>query len=175
MKATLCLFGVIALAFCPSPRAIAQEPPAPAQRPTMAGISGKMTDVADDLAKTVTGAPVQTQQKVIVRDLDSLIAELEKKAQAARGGIKRNKPTRGMQDSMISRGTGGIGDLIDPRQSQKDWAKLAPRERDRILQSMAEGFPSEYRTVLERYYRRLAEEKSAPAGGKAEPPKPDKP
>jgi hypothetical protein len=30
---------------------------------------------------------------------------------------------------------------------------------------MTEGFPPEYRTVLERYYRRLAEEKSAKTGG----------
>ena len=30
---------------------------------------------------------------------------------------------------------------------------------------MTEGFPPEYRTVLERYYRRLAEEKSAKAAG----------
>ena len=66
-----------------------------------------------------------------------------------------------MADSMISRGTGGVGALVDPRESQKDWAKLSNRERDRILQSMSEGFPPEYRQVLERYYRRLAEEKTA--------------
>jgi hypothetical protein len=28
---------------------------------------------------------------------------------------------------------------------------------------MSEGFPPEYRQVLERYYRRLAEEKTAPS------------
>jgi hypothetical protein len=65
-----------------------------------------------------------------------------------------------------------MGDLADPTVSNKDWAKLSGRERDRILQSMSEGFPPEYRTVLERYYRRLAEEKSAPASGAgAQPPK----
>ena len=52
-----------------------------------------------------------------------------------------------------------------------DWAKLSGRERDRILQSMSEGFPPEYRTVLERYYRRLAEEKTVPAGGNRAQPK----
>ena len=73
-------------------------------------------------------------------------------------------------DSMIHGGTGGIGDLVDPAESAKDWAKLSARERDRILQSMSEGFPPEYRTVLERYYRRLAEEKTAaPAGDAAQP------
>ena len=63
-----------------------------------------------------------------------------------------------------ARGTGGIGSLVNPAESNKDWAKLSDRERDRILQSMSEGFPPEYRTVLERYYRRLAEEKTVPTG-----------
>ena len=73
---------------------------------------------------------------------------------------------RGLADSVIRGGTGGIGSLVNPAESNKDWTKLSDRERDRILQSMSEGFPPEYRTVLERYYRRLADEKTAsPAGG----------
>ena len=32
---------------------------------------------------------------------------------------------------------------------------------------MSEGFPPEYRMVLERYYRRLAEEKRGPAADTA--------
>jgi len=73
-----------------------------------------------------------------------------------------------MKDSKIKSGTGGIGTLVDPAESGKDWGKLSSRERDRIIQSMSEGFPPEYRTVLERYYRRLAEEKKvSPAAGAA--------
>jgi hypothetical protein len=117
-------------------------------------ITQKMTVVAGDLGKVQTGEPVQTKEKAIVGDLDELIAELEKQCAACRGGIKKNNPSRGMADSMISGGTGGIGD------------------RDRILQSMSEGFPPEYRLVLERYYRRLAEEKAAPSGGDSPQAKP---
>jgi hypothetical protein len=132
---------------------------------TMAEISTKMAGVVGDLAKPDTGPPVQERQKAIVRDLDELIASLERECEACRGGMKRNNPRVGLPDSVISRGTGGIGALVDPRQSEKDWAKLSSRERDRILQSMSEGFPPEYRQVLERYYRRLAEEKTTPSGG----------
>jgi hypothetical protein len=128
-------------------------------------IATKMGGVVDSLGKKQTGAPVQGEQKAIVRDLDELIAQLEKQCQQCRAGIKRNRPMRGMDDSRISRGTGGIGDLVDPNDGGKGWGKLSDRERDRILQSMTEGFPPEYRTVLERYYRRLAEEKSAKAAG----------
>ncbi len=128
-------------------------------------IATKMGGVVDSLGKKQTGQPVQGEQKAIIRDLDDLIAQLEKQCQQCRAGIKRNRPMRGMDDSRLSRGTGGIGDLVDPNGGGKGWGKLSDRERDRILQSMTEGFPPEYRTVLERYYRRLAEEKSAKTAG----------
>jgi hypothetical protein len=153
---TSCLFGSVAAA---------QSPITP--------ITTKMDGVSVDLAKTMTGPPVQTTQKSIVQDLDELIAALEKQCQGCRNGIKKNNPRSGMLDSLISRGTGGVGPLIAPGESAKDWAKLSSRERDRILQSMSEGFPPEYRTVLERYYRRLAEEKVAPASGDRQKPKTD--
>jgi hypothetical protein len=135
----------------------------------MSAISYKMSGVAGDLAKKETGEPVQNQEKRIVRDLDELIAALEQECQNFKGNKASNKPTKPAQFGMHG-GTGGIGDLVDPTESGKDWAKLSARERDRILQSMSEGFPPEYRTVLERYYRRLAEEKTAaPAGDAAQP------
>ena len=138
-------------------------------------IANKMTEVVDELGKKVTGTPVQTEQKAIVSDLDALIASLEKKYEQNRGGIKSNRPMRGMDESEIRRGQGNIGDLTNPGDGGKDWGQLTPRERDRILQSMTEGFPPEYRTVLERYYRRLAEEKTAKAGGEKKPAEPAKP
>lgn len=60
---------------------------------------------------------------------------------------------------MVIGGPGGIGDLHAPRDAEKKWGELPPQERDRILQSMTEGFPAHYQRILERYYRRLAEEK----------------
>jgi len=156
MKSDLRILGAAVVLGWLIPPAFGEEPPA-------AAIATKMAGVTDELNKKVTGPPVQTTEKEIVRDLDALIASLEKQCEACRNGIKKNKPTRGMDDSRIGRGTGGIGDLLNPADSGKDWGKLSGRERDRILQSMSEGFPPEYRTVLERYYRRLAEEKNAAA------------
>ena len=144
--------------------------PGAAETP-ITGITTKMTGVAGELAKTETGEPVQARQKAVVRDLDELIASLEKECQACKNGIKRNNPNRGLADSVIRSGTGGIGSLVNPAESNKDWTKLSDRERDRILQSMSEGFPPEYRTVLERYYRRLAEEKTVPSGAGPAPAK----
>ena len=140
-------------------------PPATADDVKAEDIAVKMGSVVDALGKKQTGTPVQGEQKDVVRDLDALIASLEKQCEACKNGVKRNNPNRGMADSTISAGTGGMGTLTNSDASGKDWGKLSERERDRILQSMTEGFPPEYRTVLERYYRRLAEEKSAKAGG----------
>jgi len=154
MKRELGILCATALLACLLRPAIGAEPPAVA-------IATKMATVTDELNRNETGKPVQTTQKAIVQDLDELIASLEKQCQNCRGNMKRNNPNRGMDDSRISRGTGGIGTLLNPGDNGKDWGKLSPRERDRILQSMSEGFPPEYRTVLERYYRRLADEKAA--------------
>ena len=133
-------------------------------------IATKMTGVVDELGRQETGQPVQGEQKAIVRDLDELIASLERQCQACRNGIKRNNPRRGMDESQIRSGNGEAGPLANPNDGGKDWGKLSARERDRILQSMSEGFPPEYRTVLERYYRRLAEEKSAKPSGEGSKP-----
>ncbi len=162
MRSGIFAFGAAGLVSCVLCSSATAEGP-------VSSISGKMTNVAGDLAKTVTGEPVQTRQKEIVKDLDDLIASLEKQCQACKNGMVKNNPTRPARESTIRRGTGGIGDLVNPQESNKDWAKISPRERDRIIQSMSEGFPPEYRLVLERYYRRLAEEKTvAPGADRAE-------
>jgi hypothetical protein len=57
-----------------------------------------------------------------------------------------------------------MGKLHATRESSKQWGELPAHERDRILQSMTEGFPAHYQAVLEEYFKRLADEK---------PPQPD--
>jgi hypothetical protein len=149
----------------------AASPPADdpsASKSPIRPITKKMTGVATKLTKeAATDSAVQTTQTEIVHDLDVLIAQLEKDCAACRNGVKKNRPTAPLADSVIRSGTGGIGDLVPPGPNAKEWAKLSERERDRILQSMSEGFPPEYRTVLERYYRRLAEEPAARTPGAA--------
>jgi hypothetical protein len=163
MRRELHILGVTALLSFTLQPAFAGEPPAVA-------IAGKMAVVTDGLNRNETGKPVQTEQKAIVDDLDKLIASLEKECQNCKNGRRGYKAIRPADESRIGSGPGGIGTLINPADTGKDWSKLSSRERDRILQSMSEGFPPEYRTVLERYYRRLAEEKGGSAAGTAAKP-----
>ena len=60
----------------------------------MTAIASKMTGVADDLSKTETGKPVQSRQKTIVRDLDELIASLEKQCQDCKQRHEEEQPDR---------------------------------------------------------------------------------
>src|SRR4051812_45287314 len=52
------------------------------------GITSKMTGVAEELARAETGEPVQARQEAVVRDLDELIAALEKECAACKNGVK---------------------------------------------------------------------------------------
>ena len=125
-------------------------------------IAADMTFVRRSLSRLTTGKPTQKTQKIVVKKLDDLIARLEKECAACRGGgASGANPTRPLADSVIVGGPGGIGDLHAPRTGDKKWGQLPPHQRDRILQSLTEGFPAHYQRILERYYRRLAEEKPA--------------
>ena len=57
-----------------------------------------------------------------------------------------------------------------PKSGGKKWGELPPHQRDKILQSLTEGFPVHYQQILERYYKRLAEEKPAAEADSAEKP-----
>ena len=82
----------------PAPPAIAED----VQPGDIADEDGRRGRRAGQEARPAS--PSRREQKAIVRDLDELIASLEKQCQHCRNGIKRNNPNRGMDDSMISRG-----------------------------------------------------------------------
>lgn len=126
-----------------------------------------MEEVVIDLSGMSTGEPTQQSQQKIVGKLEKLIEELEQQSQSMQGGASGPNPSRPAADSVIKGGPGGIGDLHAARRNGKQWAELPPHERDRIIQSMTEGFPAHYQKILERYYKRLAEEKPANAEGEA--------
>jgi len=128
----------------------------------LADITADMAVVMRDLSRLSTGKPTQKTQQIVVKKLDELIVRLEKECAACRGGgASGANPTRPLADSVVVGGPGGIGDLHAPRDGDKKWGELPARQRDRILQSLTEGFPAHYQQILQRYYRRLAEEKPA--------------
>jgi|GEM_PF-1916610 len=132
----------------------------------------EMKAAGDHLAKKVTDKPTQKSQEDAVAKLDALIAELEKERQQMGQGANPN-PTRPAMASSVRNGPGGMGDLHGARMQGDRWGELPPHERDRILQSLTEGFPPHYQAVLEAYYKRLAVEKRGEDPDAAAPVKSD--
>ncbi len=127
-----------------------------------------MGRVSGLLEKQRSDDPVQRDQAEVVRKLDVLIEKLQQASQNCSGGAgggssgeATNNPTSPMQDSQLTGGPGGMGDLRDPDRDPKRWADLPPKDREKVLQSRTDGFPTGYEQLLEDYYRKLAEADSA--------------
>ncbi len=143
-------------------------------------VTHDMKVAANHLSKKTTAKPTQLSQEEAVAKLDKLIAELEKERQSMGSGANPN-PTMPANASNVRSGPGGMGDLHGTRDQGDRWGELPPHERDRILQSLTEGFPPHYQAILESYYKRLAVEKraeepeAAPAPKASPKPAPAKP
>lgn len=130
-------------------------------------LSEDVKDIVKDLGGMQTDDPVQNKQAMVLAQLDAIIEKLLQQQQqssssSSGSGGANPSPTSPTNDSMLTGGPGGMGALNDPNTSHRDWAKLPPAERDKILQSKTENFPAGYEEVLETYYRNLAAEKTTP-------------
>jgi len=136
-------------------------------------IDHHMGFIVDDLSDQKTDLPVQTKQKQVVGELDTIIKQLEEEMKKAGSGGGNPNPSKPMPKSVLAKGPGGSGPLHDPRDGTKKWGDLTPKEREQITQSQTEGFPPGYEAVLSSYYNRLAQEKAsvdAPANAPVEGP-----
>lgn len=124
------------------------------------GVTQEMKVASNHLSKKATDKRTQTPQESAVAKLDRLIAELEKERMSL-GSMVSPNPKMAANSSTIRQGPGGMGDLHSAREQGNRWGDLPAHERDRILQSLTEGFPAHYQGILEAYYKRLAVEKKA--------------
>lgn len=139
------------------------------ERGTLGEIATVMDYVADRLHVRDGDQRVRERQDDVIAMLDKLIEEHEQKEQQCGGGGKgggggKSQPRaqgQGRERSEAPGGEGRIGDLHRAPEAApgQAWGKLPPAERERILQSIRERFPSRYRRLVEQYYRNLAEEK----------------
>jgi hypothetical protein len=126
-------------------------------------ITQEMKVATNHLSKKTTDKLTQQPQADAVSKLDKLIAELEKEKMSLGSGVNPN-PSMPANSSTIRTGPGGMGDLHGAKEQGNHWGDLPAHERDRILQSLTEGFPAHYQAILEAYYKRLAIEKKAEEG-----------
>ncbi|MFO0838263.1 MAG: hypothetical protein U1D55_07015 [Phycisphaerae bacterium] len=149
------------------------------ERGTLEEVAQVMSYVAQRLRVADARPRVRTRQGEIVEMLDKMIKESEQReqqqraaaaARAARGGAGQKggkkqpgaHPGRPAEESEAT--PGGAAPPPNLRAAQtanpgEMWGKLPPAERERILQSLKDRFPSRYRQLVEQYYRSLAEDK----------------
>ncbi len=135
----------------------------------LGGVISDMQAAGGRLGKLLTDKPTQQKEKDAIAKLDALIKVLEERRGQNGGGQAGNNPNEPLQDSIIKQGPGGSGPLHDANRKGRGWGQLPAHKREQILQSMSEGFPAHYQQILERYYRRLAEEKPASEGAADSP------
>lgn len=136
---------------------------APMEADSLDEVARLMRDVERRLELGRAGARVRTKEDEIVQKLDKLIEDLEQQAQQqqqsqANGGTDQQGQNQPMQDSQIAGGS-GAGDIDQKDVGQRaGWGNLPPAERQEALQRLTEELPSHYRSVIEGYFRKLAEE-----------------
>lgn len=133
-------------------------------------VSDLMVYAGRRLAGGVTDESVQGRQQRAVELLEKLIKEAEDSEQQGGGGgggsrAGRGGPPRGAGGSPADvsalpggRGTKGPLNQAPTARPGEMWGQMRPEERERILQSLRERFPSRYRQLVEQYYRQLAKE-----------------
>lgn len=147
-------------------------------------ISRKMKNIERRLDLERGGKETQKQQKEVVLRLDELIKELENQSKSGGTcsggncpGGSQGQPGNGTPGSNIqasspqqdSNGGNGSGPgKVDRRKIEeiaKAWGKLPPKEQARRTKELLQGYPPEYRKILEEYFRRQrnkeADEKAA--------------
>jgi hypothetical protein len=119
-------------------------------------ISRLMSDIRRRTELHRSGQNVRKQEQDVIEKLDKLIESLEsQQAQQQPGG---NAPSSPMEDSFNA---GGRADGDVARKKQIDggnWGNLPPAQRAAALAEIAKDLPPHYRSVIEEYFRQLANE-----------------
>lgn len=133
-------------------------------------VSDLMGYAARRLGHGDTADRPQSRQKQAIDLLDKLIEQTEQKEQqmqanagAGSSGKKiqgNSTPGAPAEQSMLPPGAGRIGQLrrSETARPGESWGQMKPEQRERILQSLGEHFPSQYRQLIEQYYQQLAKE-----------------
>ncbi len=149
-----------------------------ARQPESLGeVSDLMTYAARRLTAHGTYQTIRQRQDRAIELLDRLIQQAEdQEKQGSNTGCKQCggkgcpacqkpggnplNPSRPMDESRLPSGASQIGELrASPRARPGEaWGKMPPKEREQILQSLRQNFPSRYRQLIEQYYLQLGKE-----------------
>ncbi|MDP6959808.1 MAG: hypothetical protein QF645_13465, partial [Planctomycetota bacterium] len=120
-------------------------------------LSDRMTIAGRMLDRNETGQPTLERQTEILKILDRLIEEAEKKEKSCSG----EGPAGGSNPSggPANRATLPEGKVAPPNLSTSrrnfgaHWTRLQESERKEILQLLRENFPERYKHLIEQYFK----------------------
>jgi hypothetical protein len=118
-------------------------------------IGRRMRDVVVRLDLGHAGKMVRGVEDGIIASLDKLIGDEEPKdpfvERFGRGSSSGPAP-----DSALLEGAGPGEVAKKSNGAHSDWGNLNPKERHEVLQFIGKEYPSNYRDVIEQYFKRLA-------------------
>ncbi len=133
----------------------------------VADIGPLKTDSLDEIARLMSdiqrrtelrrsGQIVRTQELKVIEKLDKLIEAMEaQQAQTSPGGISSSNPL----DDSFNAGGEAAGDVSQKTQNDGgSWGNLPPAQRAAALAEISKDLPPHYRSVIEEYFRQLANE-----------------
>jgi hypothetical protein len=143
-------------------------------------LADRMAEVGRRLDESDSGAETQQREQQIVGMLGDLIASIED-SQGGGGGGGGGGGAPGSSSGQSSGASNGQGNASNPRQqsvlpgdgqavrpqgqaAQRTggddgaWGALPPRQREQLLEAFRQQYPDRYAEIVERYYRRLAEQ-----------------
>lgn len=147
------------------------------------GIARSMRLVEGLIEENESGQRTQQIQAEIISDIDSLLKQARKKCQSCSSqsqSVAERKPTEQPKPSKPKEGspkpkpatTGNIkpgkaeGDMPDMAEMmaviKQVWGELPEKERQQMLQTSVEEFLPKYADLIERYFRRLAQDRKEP-------------
>lgn len=176
----LCLRTASADTPSSQPSPLASRPASVATRPSedLSGVSALMAQAGVRLDAGKADAVTQQSQRQAVEILDRLIKLVEEQERQQKQGqckacggkgcrlcrrstaAAARRPNQPAMESTASPSQGGPGEQHSPATARpgETWGNMRPEERERILQSIGKDFPSQYRQLVEQYYKQLAKE-----------------
>ena len=124
-------------------------------------ISRMMGDIRRRTDLSRSGTRVRKKEQDVIKKLDKLIEDLEeqqRQMQMAQSGQNTAPASPADQEQRMS--GRGSGNVRSKRQTDSgQWGNLEPAERDAALAEMSKDLPPHYRSVIEEYFRKLADQK----------------
>ena len=123
-------------------------------------ISRMMGDIKRRTGLNRSGTRVRKQEEDVIKKLDKLIEQLEEQQRqmqmAQSGGNVAPSSPADREQRLSGQGSGNVRSKQQSDGGQ--WGDMEPAERDAALAELSKDLPPHYRSVIEEYFRKLADQ-----------------